>query len=151
MCDKISAYLLRVPGNTGVYAIALFLSTTALCAQTLHVEIKNVKNAKGYVRVGLFRQTDEFLKTPWQGRVVPATTPAVQAEFQNVPPGTYAISIIHDENGDEELNTNLLGMPKEGFGFSNDAMNTFGPPDFKKASFTMQGATTRVALSVRYF
>ena len=46
---------------------------------------------------------------------------------------------MHDTNDNKELDSNLFGMPKEGFGFSNDAMGMFGPPDFKKASFEHDG------------
>ena len=49
--------------------------------------------------------------------------------------GNYAIAILHDENDDGKMNTNFLGLPKEGYGFSNNVMGTFGPPTFSKASF----------------
>ncbi len=53
-------------------------------------------------------------------------------------PGTYAISIFHDIDGDDELNKNFFGIPTEPFGFSNNPRMTFGPPNFKEASFRFE-------------
>ena len=52
--------------------------------------------------------------------------------------GTYSIGFFIDKNDNEKLDTNFLGVPKEQFGFSNDAMGRFGPPSFEAASFTLQ-------------
>ena len=57
--------------------------------------------------------------------------------FEGVPFGTYALKVFHDENDNGKLDTNFVGMPKEAFGFSNDAMGRFGPPDFDAASFEL--------------
>ena len=55
--------------------------------------------------------------------------------------GTYSIGFFIDKNDNEKLDTNLLGVPKEQFGFSNDAMGRFGPPSFEAASFTLDEET----------
>lgn len=52
--------------------------------------------------------------------------------FENLTQGEYAISLFHDENSNGELDKNLMGIPKEPFGFSNDEMGMFGPPSFNK-------------------
>ncbi len=56
--------------------------------------------------------------------------------------GTYAVSLIHDENGNGKLDT-ALGMPREGFGFSRNPAISFGPPKFKSASFAVNGASAQ--------
>ena len=56
--------------------------------------------------------------------------------FNDVPPGEYAISLLHDENGNGKADT-VLFLPKEGFGFSRDAKARFGPPKFSAAAFTV--------------
>jgi uncharacterized protein (DUF2141 family) len=56
-----------------------------------------------------------------------------------IPNGAYAISLFIDVNGNQEFDTNFLGLPKEQYGFSNNAMGTFGPPKFEPASFILDG------------
>jgi Uncharacterized protein conserved in bacteria len=63
---------------------------------------------------------------------------AIQAKkaqwtIEDVPAGTYAVRVYHDKDNDDELDTNLVGVPQEAFGFSNDARGTMGPPDFEEA------------------
>jgi len=55
--------------------------------------------------------------------------------FKNLPPGTYAIAALHDANSNGKMDTNMLGIPKEDYGASNDAKSTFGPPKYKDAKF----------------
>jgi uncharacterized protein (DUF2141 family) len=62
--------------------------------------------------------------------------------LKNLKPGNYAFKYFHDENDDEKLNTNFVGMPKEGFGFSNNAKGTFGIPAFEKMIFEVTQSDT---------
>lgn len=135
--------------------LTLILLGCAVCgganAQAqLEVTVKNLKEAKGNVRVGLFKDDKTFLKEAWKGQVVKAADGEIKVVFEKVPAGTYAVSIIHDKNENGELDSNFFGMPTEGFGFSNDAMGTFGPPDFAKASFVLGAEPTNVSISLRY-
>ena len=57
--------------------------------------------------------------------------------IEELPPGTYAVRLYHDENDNGELDTNMFGVPQEPFGFSNDARGSMGPPDFDEAAFTV--------------
>ncbi|MFZ5971098.1 MAG: DUF2141 domain-containing protein [Bacteroidota bacterium] len=131
-------------------AMVLLLTGASLAQGKLSVVVKNVKDTQGQVRVGLFKDDKTFLKKAWKGEVVKAATGELRVVFENIPAGTYAISIIHDENENGELDSNFFGIPKEGFGFSNDAMGSFGPPDFAKASFSLNAAELQVAVSMRY-
>ena len=70
---------------------------------------------------------------------------------ENVPPGTYAAQAFHDENGNGELDRNILGLPKEAMGFSNDAPMRMGPPRFDSAAFTVQPKDTAIRFRLRYF
>ena len=58
--------------------------------------------------------------------------------IEDVPHGTYAVRLYHDEDDDGELDTNMFGVPQEAFGFSNDARGNMGPPDFEEAAFTLE-------------
>jgi len=65
-------------------------------------------------------------------------------------PGKYALSFIHDENENKKLDTNLIGVSKEGFGYSRDAMGKFGPPKFDDAALIVPIGSATVVMHVRY-
>jgi uncharacterized protein (DUF2141 family) len=67
----------------------------------------------------------------------PATAAGVQCDFLDLPAGTYAISIFHDAKDDGVLNTNVLGMPREGYGFSNNHTYATHPASFEESHFTV--------------
>jgi uncharacterized protein (DUF2141 family) len=71
-------------------------------------------------------------------------------EFQGLAPGTYAVSVLHDENGSGGLDTGFLGIPSEGLGASNDAQGRFGPADFDEAKFELRQSRA-IEIDVRYF
>jgi uncharacterized protein (DUF2141 family) len=116
----------------------------------LTVTVTNVKDGTGNVRVGLFTEKGKFLKETYQGKTVPAANNQVVVVFENIPSGKYAISVIHDENGNGELDSNFMGIPKEGFGFGNDAMGMFGPPSFEDAIIQCEGTDKAVSVKLRY-
>ena len=64
--------------------------------------------------------------------------------INNLKPGNYSFKYFHDKNNNNKIDTNFIGIPKEGFGFANNAMNKFGPPDFKKTVFEVKQDTTLV-------
>ena len=69
--------------------------------------------------------------------------------FKDLENGQYAIRYFHDENKNEELDTNFIGIPKEGFGFSNDAIGKFGPKDFSEWLFEISGDTS-LTMTTKY-
>jgi uncharacterized protein (DUF2141 family) len=119
------------------------------CAQELKVTIKNVKGEEGMVLLALYDSEGQFMKKEVMQTQVKSMNGEAVATFKDVPSGTYAISVMHDTNDNKELDSNFFGIPKEGFGFSNDAMGAFGPPDFKKASFKHDG-TKEIVINLRY-
>ena len=80
---------------------------------------------------------------------VPVTASTVRLEFGPVAPGRYAISVLHDENGNGKADMALF-MPKEGFGFSRDAPVRFGPPSFNSAAFAVAEASVQLSVRMRY-
>jgi len=69
--------------------------------------------------------------------------------FNDLPPGTYALTALHDENGDGRLNT-FLGIPREGFAFSNNPRVGFGPPSFQKVRFNIGSRRGLLRLRFKY-
>jgi uncharacterized protein (DUF2141 family) len=117
----------------------------------LEVVVKNVKDTQGSVRIGLFTNENEFLKKVAVGKTVKPTGKDLTVIFENLNPGDYAVSIIHDENENGELDSNLVGIPTEGFAFGNNAMGTFGPPSFEKAKVTLTKGSVRQVIEMKYF
>lgn len=128
----------------------LLLSTVAFGQGTLEVTIANVKDTTGEIRVGIFKDPDKFLEEAYLGKVVKAAKGEVTVIFENVPSGTYALSVIHDENRNGEIDSNMIGIPREGFAFGNDAMGMFGPPSFDKAAFEVNQEAKKLKVTMRY-
>lgn len=135
-----------------VAALALLgLASSAWCAD-LTVQVRNISVDTGTLMVALFTETDEFPKTFRFGQQVAAARKAADGSlrvvFADLAPGRYAISAYHDLNSNGKLDTNLVGLPTEPLGFSNNAKVSFGPPKFKDAAFDVgaQGASAVVSL-----
>ncbi len=111
-------------------------------AAALTVLVQGVPSEEGLLQVGLyveetFPEGGEYLL----GIALPAQAGAMTARFDAVPPGTYAVAIYHDTNSNNVLDTNLFGVPKEDYAFSNNARAAFGPPKFERASFVLRDDT----------
>ncbi len=135
----------------GAAALALLAPAFASAAD-LTVRIEGVRSADGDIRVALHRRADGVDFPDSAGIVKAAMRPAAEGgdiAFPGLPPGEYAIAAFHDEDRNGDLNTGLLGIPTEGYGFSNDARGTFGPPGFDAAAFTVKPGDRRPAVTVR--
>jgi len=121
-------------------------------AQPLSMDVQGLRSSKGNFLICVTRQADHFpdCRGDPDARqfTVPATTGIVP--LGRMEPGTYAIAIIHDENGNGKLDT-LVGIPREGVGFSRNPAIRFGAPSFRSAQFAMAGAAVRQDIKVKYF
>jgi len=99
------------------------------------VEISNIDSEEGVILVALFDSEANFLKKAVQRDQVDAKNGTVNVSFDNVKAGTFAVSVIHDENNNGGLDTNMMGIPSEPYGVSMDGKNMFGPPSYDKAKF----------------
>jgi len=119
------------------------LLTAAFCADssTVTFEIDGLRDNDGVVQVLLFT-ADSGYPTKFDRAAHRATAKIEHGHATvaliGVPKGTYAANIWHDADGDGKLGTNIIGMPKEGVGASNNAKGFMGPPSFEKASFTVE-------------
>lgn len=119
----------------------------------LQIAISGLRSAKGDVTIMLYgdRQED-FLKKG--GRLARIRVPAKAGEMRvciPVPaPGSYALSLYHDEDGNRRLTKNWLGLPTEGYGFSRDAAASYRLPELEDAVFTALPGDTPVRITVRY-
>lgn len=133
-----------------IIILMLFATAYGYGQSKLEITVTNIDEAKGTIRVGLFKDDETFLKDAAFGKVVKAAKGEVKVVFENLPAGKYAASVIHDSNENEKLDSNGIGIPKEGFGFSNNAMGMFGPPGFEKASFDLDSAPKNISVKLKY-
>jgi len=82
--------------------------------------------------------------------VIKVRNTEARCDFEDIPPRTYALTVIHDENMNGKLDTNWLGIPTEGYGFSNDAKALLGAASFSAASFRYAGGTLDLTISLHY-
>jgi len=106
----------------------------------LTIEIKNIPTLKGNLFVGLFKPKSEFpiFGKQYIGKVIPISAKTMTYVFKDLPEGEYAFAIYHDENKNGKLDKNMLGVPTENYGFSNNARKTFSAPSFEEASFELK-------------
>ncbi|MHB1532317.1 DUF2141 domain-containing protein [Acidithiobacillus sp.] len=142
-----------------LFAALVFANLPAAAfAQTpcpgIHVKILNIRNSTGTVDCALFDSPVgfpiEFLHSATNIMVIKIRNTQARCDFENIPPGTYALAVIHDENMNGKLDTNWLGVPTEGYGFSNDATALLGAPSFSAASFHYDGGNLDLTISLHY-
>ncbi len=118
----------------------------------IHVEILGIRNSDGAVACALFESAEgfprDFLRNAINIMMMKVRAEKARCDFLDIPPGTYALAVIHDENLDGKLATNLMGVPTEGYGFSTDAKAVFGPPSFDAASFSYDGDGQELQLTI---
>ena len=103
----------------------------------IHLKIKNIDNASGFVHFALYNEKMKFLSDDGKYIGLKKNAEKVKTEgilIKNLKAGIYAIAVYHDENGNNQFDK-IFAIPKEKYGFSNDAKVFFGPPSFDDASF----------------
>lgn len=116
----------------------LFVAFSSYAQVDIIVEISSLKNNDGHLLLELNDENKETIGT-FSEKITDNKSVVV---LKNLKPGKYAFKYFHDENDDEKLNTNMVGMPKEGYGFSNNAKGAFGIPSFDKMVFEVTKADT---------
>lgn len=104
---------------------------------SIEVTIENLKSDDGKVLVGLYDSEKDFLEDTFMGEIGVIKDNTTKVVFNNVPSGTYAVSYIHDANDNDKMDTNFMGIPKEGYGCSNNAKGFMGPPKWEDAKFEL--------------
>ena len=135
----------------GVCAVLVSLSPALAMAADLKVEIEGPRDDSGTVMVALFKDAAAFkADTRFAGAFIAAKPGRVVVAFPELEPGTYALSAFHDQDGNGKLDTNLLGVPTEGYGFSNNAKGLLGPPSFESSSFTVGEEDLTITFQLNY-
>lgn len=123
---------------------------------SLEVRVEGIRNHQGEVGVALFNSPKGYpvhiehaYEVEWV--LLQAGQTAIDAAFEGVPSGEYAVSVFHDENGTRKLERNTLGFPKEGVGFSNDQQVILSAPKFSKSKFMLaEGEHKPIVIKLEY-
>ncbi len=131
-----------------------FLVYTATMGQNKVIaDIINFENSKGVCQACLFNNSASFNGEggkPFQCVELSIKGKTVQAVFENIPPGTYALFILHDANSNNRMDKNWLGIPKEGYGASRNKLPFAKAPGFRENQFTIRENTiTRFTIRLR--
>jgi uncharacterized protein (DUF2141 family) len=120
----------------------------------IHVKVLNIRNSTGTVACALFDSPDgfpiEYLRYAASMMAIEIRDTQARCDFVAIPPGTYALVVIHDENRNGKLDTNWMGVPAEGYGFSSDAKATLSAPSFSAAKVRYDGGTLDLKISLHY-
>jgi uncharacterized protein (DUF2141 family) len=120
---------------------------------TLTVDVTDLRSRKGHLRLGVFTSAKGFPRER-SGALTWKSLPADSdpARFAlDLPPGDYAVVVLHDENGNKKLDTNLIGIPKEGYGVSNNPKPKRRAATFQEARFTLPPGGASMTVSIQYF
>jgi uncharacterized protein (DUF2141 family) len=118
---------------TGIFSINAQEEETV----TLNVNVTDLGSNNGKVLIALYQGKGNFLKTRFMGGMSKIEDNKVSYTFKNVPKGEYAVSFFHDENDNNKMDSNFLGIPKEDYGCSNNAKGFMGPPKYDDAKFQL--------------
>jgi uncharacterized protein (DUF2141 family) len=120
----------------------------------IHVKILDIRNSTGTVACALFESPEgfpsEYLRSATNVMVIKIRKSQARCDFEDIPPGTYAMAVVHDENMNGKLDTNWAGLPTEGYGFSNNVQGVLSAPTFAAASFKYDGRNVDLTMRLRY-
>jgi uncharacterized protein (DUF2141 family) len=104
----------------------------------LTIKISNIEKMKGEIIVGVFSSESAFLKegAAVKNYSIKVNKDAATFTITDLPKGEYAISMYHDENSDNKMNTSFIGIPKEAYGFSNNVKPKMSAPKYQDCKFT---------------
>lgn len=119
--------------------LALLLTTWFLGAQnSVAVTITGFDSNEGNAKIGLYNSKAHFLKSTFKSVTKPIRNGEVVITFEDIPEGTYAVSVFHDEDADNEFDMYFGFLPAEDYGNSNNVLNPFGPPKWEDAAFEIK-------------
>ncbi|MEE9413567.1 MAG: DUF2141 domain-containing protein [Methylococcales bacterium] len=138
-------------GLTALCSVILLASS--IQAASLTIEVSGINNSDGIVHIGLYDKTAGFPDEHqyMQGQTFSAADSVegkATVEFTSLRPGEYAVAGYHDINNNDEMDTNLVGIPQEPYGASQGARNLLSPPDYDDAKFEISTESKRIKLEL---
>lgn len=114
----------------------------------LTIKIENIEVLEGDIRIGMFNASEKFLKQglSFKNYIIAVENTTETIIIDDLPEGDYAFILYHDKNADGKINRNLIGIPKEPFGFSNNMKPKFAKPTFEECKFSL---TENIELQIK--
>jgi len=150
--SKISFYTLLLTFLMAIN-VAWAAPTNSVDKGTIVIKIAKMKSQKGNLLINLYNSEVGFPNIPEKALLqlnIKAKNATALAVFKSVKPGTYAVAICHDENSNNVCDANLLGIPKEGIGVSNDSKGFMGPPKFADSKFRLNAGRKEIEIKMSY-
>jgi uncharacterized protein (DUF2141 family) len=121
-------------------------------AETLIITVRDIRSSDGDIHISVYNSADSFLVNGQTAatQTLSAQEGDVEVVFADLKPGTYAAAAYHDENRSGDFDTNFIGIPREGYGFSNGATAGFGPPDCEDAAVSLSQIGSETDLGMSY-
>ncbi len=117
---------------------------------TIIIKVTGLHSEKGQVRIAVFNSSETWLgEHPAYSSTINVDSQTVTWKLNDVPYGDYGIAVFHDENKNGKMDKNLLGMPLEPYGFSNNLRVTFRAPKWEKGKFAVQNPSTEISIEVK--
>ncbi len=118
-------------------------------SSNLMIHITGFENSNGVAKVALVNSKRNYSEeTPFKGYNFTIINNRAIKTIR-LPYGEYAIKVYHDENGNDEMDTRMFGIPKERYGFSNDARGAFGPPEYEDALFKLDSPKKEIIITLQ--
>lgn len=151
---------LRMSFPTLITVSVVLLSVTAFAQDKppsepstgdLHVVVSGFQSDTGDVKIALSNSESNYTSksSAFRGTSATIESDKATAVFADLPYGEYAVRVYHDANGNDKLDTNFMGIPKEPYGFSNNVRGTFGPAKWDKAKFDFRMQRLTVEIRVK--
>lgn len=127
----------------------LLTASQASQAANIELTITGIKKVEGTILLAAYDSATNMgnVDKAWQKRLIKVDKAEINLSFTDVAPGQYAISIFQDLDGDFRLKTNIMGIPVEPYGFSNNP-TLFGAPSFEKVAFTVGEVDSHINISL---
>lgn len=135
-----------------ILALSAYAQTNVRDSVNVKVSITGFKSDKGLCRLLVYESEKGFPEDP-KSAVLISSSEIInkKTDFSfMIPSGTFAISILHDENSNEKLDKTWYGKPKEGFGISNNPRTKFGPPSFEESSVSINSENSTFSIKMLY-
>ena len=117
---------------------------------TVILKVTGLRSEKGQVKIAVFNSSEKWLgEQPIYSSTINVDSQTVTWRINDVPYGDYGVAVFHDENSNGKIDKNVLGIPLEPYGFSNNVKITFGPPKWEEAKFTVKGSTAEFSIGVK--
>lgn len=136
-----------------VTGFLLMVSTFQLMAQSININIVNIRNCKGNIYLAVYRdaisfkEDKPFMAKKYNKKLVKNGELSVDICLE---PGTYGMAVLDDENGDDKMKYSVLGIPQEGFGFSDLYLDRLIKPQFSDFDFVFTDSTKNVLIRLKY-